>query len=42
MSSNTVADEVFKTHLEKIGVKAVRDQKKNIEKIVRWLDVEPQ
>jgi hypothetical protein len=41
-SSNTMMEEVLKAHLEKIGVKAVREQKRNLDKFKKWLEIEPQ
>ena len=35
ISSNTMTEEVLKAYLEKIGVKAVRERKKNLEKLRR-------
>jgi hypothetical protein len=42
MKSNEMTDEVLKSYSEKIGIKAVRDWKKNVEKFLKWLDVAPQ
>jgi hypothetical protein len=39
--SNTMAAQALKTYLEKIGIKSVKDQKKNAEKLLKWLDVPP-
>ena len=42
MKSNEMTDEVLKSYLEKIGIKAVRDRKKNVENFLKWPDVAPQ
>jgi hypothetical protein len=39
---NTIRDDALKAYLEKIGIKPVKDRKKNLEKMTKWLDNEPQ
>jgi hypothetical protein len=38
IQENTIMDNVLKTYLEKIGNKPVKDQKKNQEKMMKWLE----
>ncbi len=38
--NNTLYKEMVKSYLEKIGIKPVKDKKKNAEKSKNWLDVE--
>ncbi len=36
-----MVEQVLKTYLEKIGIKSVKDRRKNAEKFLKWLDVDP-
>ncbi len=37
--NNTLSEEVLRSYLEKIGIKPLKDRKKNEEKFKNWLDV---
>jgi hypothetical protein len=39
---NTMTDDVLKAYLEKIGSKPMKERKKNLEKMKKWLENEPQ
>ena len=41
ISSNTITEGVLRAYLEKIGLKAVKERKKNLDKFKKWLDTEP-
>jgi hypothetical protein len=41
VADNTIRDDALKSYLEKIGSKPVKERKKNIEKMKRWLEIEP-
>jgi len=40
ISSNMMTEGLLRAYLEKIGVKAVREQKKNLDTFKKWLDTE--